>query len=36
MERAEGQVIANLSGGLREIFLTFTIACLSVSGKILL
>jgi CRISPR-associated protein Csa3 len=34
LERAEGQVIANLSGGPREIFLAFTIACLSVSGKI--
>ncbi|MFZ2472662.1 MAG: CRISPR-associated CARF protein Csa3 [Methanothrix sp.] len=34
LEKAEGQVIANLSGGPREIFLAFTIACLSCSGKI--
>ena len=34
LEKAEGQIIANLSGGLREIFLTFTLACLSQSGKI--
>ena len=34
LERAEGQVIANLSGGSREIFLAFTIACLSEAGKI--
>jgi CRISPR-associated protein Csa3 len=34
LEKAEGQVIANLSGGPREIFLAFTIACLSSSGKI--
>ncbi len=34
LEKAEGQVIANLSGGPREIFLAFTIACLSESGKI--
>ncbi|MCX6672936.1 MAG: CRISPR-associated CARF protein Csa3 [Methanothrix sp.] len=34
LEKAEGQVIANLSGGPREIFLAFTIACLSQSGKI--
>jgi hypothetical protein len=35
LERAMGQVIANLSGGPREIFLAFTIACLSRAGKIL-
>ena len=34
LEKAEGQVIANLSGGPREIFLAFAIACLSSSGKI--
>lgn len=34
LENARGQVIANLSGGPREIFLAFTIACLSQSGKI--
>ena len=34
LEKADGQVIANLSGGPREIFLAFTIACLSKSGKI--
>jgi len=34
LEKAEGQVIANLSGGPREIFLAFTIACLSEAGKI--
>jgi CRISPR-associated protein Csa3 len=34
LEKAEGQVIANLSGGPREIFLAFTIACLSQSEKI--
>ena len=34
LEKAEGQVIANLSGGPREIFLAFTIACLSRSEKI--
>ncbi|MDD4163496.1 MAG: CRISPR-associated CARF protein Csa3 [Methanothrix sp.] len=31
---SESQVIANLSGGPREIFLAFTIACLSLSKKI--
>ena len=31
---AKGQVITNLSGGPREIFLAFTIACLSRSDKI--
>lgn len=35
LEKAEGQVIANLSGGPREIFLAFTIACLSQVGKII-
>jgi CRISPR-associated protein Csa3 len=34
IENAKGQVIANLSGGPREIFLAFTIACLSRSDKI--
>jgi CRISPR-associated protein Csa3 len=34
LEKAEGQIIANLSGGPREIFLAFTIACLSEAGKI--
>ena len=34
IENAKGQVIANLSGGPREIFLAFTIACLSLSDKI--
>lgn len=34
LENAKGQVIANLSGGPREIFLAFTIACLSRSDKI--
>ena len=34
LENARGQIIANLSGGPREIFLAFTIACLSQSGKI--
>jgi len=34
IEKADGQVIANLSGGPREIFLAFTIACLSRSNKI--
>jgi len=34
LEKADGQVIANLSGGPREIFLAFTIACISQSGKI--
>ena len=30
----KGSIIANLSGGPREIFLAFTIACLSRSNKI--
>lgn len=30
----DGQIIANLSGGPREIFLAFTIACLSLSIRI--
>ncbi len=34
LQNAEGQVIANLSGGPREIFLAFAIACLSLSEKI--
>jgi len=34
LEKAEGQVVANLSGGPREIFLAFAIACISQSGKI--
>lgn len=34
LEKAEGHIIANLSGGPREIFLAFTIACLSQSGRI--
>jgi CRISPR-associated protein Csa3 len=34
IETAEGRIIANLSGGPREIFLAFTIACLSLSNKI--
>jgi CRISPR-associated protein Csa3 len=34
IENAEGRIIANLSGGPREIFLAFTIACLSQSNKI--
>lgn len=34
IENAKGQIIANLSGGPREIFLAFTIACLSEAGRI--
>ena len=34
LEKAEGQVIVNLSGGPREIFLAFTIACISKQEKI--
>jgi CRISPR-associated protein Csa3 len=34
IENAKGQVIANLSGGPREIFLAFTIACLTRSDRI--
>lgn len=34
LEKAEGQIIVNLSGGPREIFLAFTVACLSQSGRI--
>ncbi|HOT07737.1 MAG TPA: winged helix-turn-helix transcriptional regulator [Methanotrichaceae archaeon] len=34
LENADGEVIVNLSGGPREIFLAFTIACLSQSEKI--
>jgi CRISPR-associated protein Csa3 len=34
LEKSEGKIIANLSGGPREIFLAFTIACLAEAGKI--
>lgn len=34
LEKSEGQIIANLSGGPREIFLAFTIACLAEAGRI--
>lgn len=34
LENAEGQVVANLSGGPREIFLAFTIACISLTNRI--
>ncbi|MDD4651452.1 MAG: CRISPR-associated CARF protein Csa3 [Methanothrix sp.] len=34
LEKSEGQIIANLSGGPREIFLAFTIACLADAGRI--
>ena len=34
IENAKGSIIANLSGGPREIFLAFTIVCLSLSSKI--
>jgi CRISPR-associated protein Csa3 len=34
IENAKGSIIANLSGGPREIFLAFTVACLSRSNKI--
>ena len=34
LEKAEGQVIVNLSGGPREIFLAFAIACISKPDKI--
>ncbi len=34
MKNAEGQVVANLSGGPREIFLAFAVACISQSPKI--
>jgi CRISPR-associated protein Csa3 len=34
LENTESEIITNLSGGPREIFLAFTIACLSQSGKI--
>ena len=34
LEKAEGQVIVNLSGGPREIFLAFAIACISKPEKI--
>lgn len=34
LKNAEGQVMVNLSGGPREIFLAFVVACLSESQKI--
>jgi CRISPR-associated protein Csa3 len=34
LKNAEGQVVVNLSGGPREIFLAFVVACLSESQKI--
>lgn len=34
LEKSDGQIIANLSGGPREIFLAFTIACLAKAGRI--
>jgi CRISPR-associated protein Csa3 len=34
LEKSEGKIIANLSGGPREIFLAFTIACLAEAGRI--
>ena len=34
LKYAEGQVVANISGGAREIFLAFAVACLSKSSKI--
>jgi CRISPR-associated protein Csa3 len=34
LERSEGRIIANLSGGPREIFLAFAIACLARAGRI--
>lgn len=34
LENAQGHIIANLSGGPREIFLAFTIACLAKPEKI--
>jgi CRISPR-associated protein Csa3 len=34
LKNAEGQVVVNLSGGPREIFLGFVVACLSQSQKI--
>jgi CRISPR-associated protein Csa3 len=34
LTNAEGQVVVNLSGGPREIFLAFVVACLSQSQKI--
>lgn len=34
LEKSEDQIIANLSGGPREIFLAFTIACLAEAGRI--
>jgi CRISPR-associated protein Csa3 len=34
LDNSDGQIIANLSGGPREILLAFTIACLSKTNKI--
>ena len=34
IKRSEGEIVANLSGGPREIFLAFTLACLAQPGKI--
>ncbi len=34
IKNAEGEIIANISGGPREIFLAFTIACLAQSQKL--
>jgi len=34
IKNTEGEIVANISGGPREIFLAFTIACLSQSQKI--
>ncbi|KQC11972.1 MAG: hypothetical protein APR56_07205, partial [Methanosaeta sp. SDB] len=35
IKKTEGEIIANISGGPREIFLAFTIACLSQSQRII-
>lgn len=34
IKMSEGKIVVNLSGGPREIFLAFTLACLAQSGKI--
>jgi CRISPR-associated protein Csa3 len=34
IKRSEGEIVANLSGGPREIFLAFTLACLAQPSKI--
>jgi CRISPR-associated protein Csa3 len=34
IKRSEGEIVANLSGGPREIFLAFTLACLAQPNKI--